>query len=496
MTTTLQHIEDLDSDVWAALTKRAAVSAVAAAEQLGRKPPAVLVAVAAMTEHELVEHRNRFGPGRKRLSPLMRLVEADHLRIVAERRAREAQQDKLDAEAAGSMARAEAEQSARAAREARGQARAAESQAARKDMERANERAAAQRALEEVHAELERVRADAAAEAAVAREQVSAADARAEQRTAERTGERAAAQQDLEDMRAELDRVRADAEAEVAAAREQASAAEARAEERIAERAAERRAAQQALQEVRAELGRVRADAAAEVATAREQASGEIETALRAAEAEVSRARAEADDAISRSQAEVERVRADAAEIAAAREQADGAIVAVRRAAQAEVIRARAEADEARLATAAPAAAARLLTIPIPSSGVRAHTGPIEDALSSVRRIDYVLEAGLASDVETRGPIDVELVRSLARTVLERANDLSQELRDLPSRYSAQWQVDAADRYVTAAASAYGAFLQRISAATDQLSIREESTDSEVAEVVTKMLGDHPWRRR
>jgi colicin import membrane protein len=251
------------------------------------------------------------------------------------------------------------------------------------------------------------------------------------------------------------------------------------------------------LQEVRAELERVRADAAAEVAAARGQVSGEIEAADRAAEAEVARARAEARDGVARSEAEVERVRADAAaEVAAVRAQADGEIAAAREAAQAEVARARAEADDARLAAAAQVASPQLLTIPIPPLGVRAHTGRIEDALSAVRQVDYVLEAGGADNVESAGSVDVELMRSLVRTVQEQASDLSQELRDLPSRYSAEWQVDAAAGYAKVAADAYGAFLLRIAAATEQLARPDEDTDSEVIELVTTMLAEHPWRRR
>ena len=72
---------------------------------------------------------------------------------------------------------------------------------------------------------------------------------------------------------------------------------------------------------------------------------------------------------------------------------------------------------------------------------------------------------------------------------------MAQELRDLPSRYSAQWQVDAAAGYATSAANAYGAFLQRIAAATEQLARREENTDAEVIKSVTTMLGERPWRR-
>jgi colicin import membrane protein len=125
--------------------------------------------------------------------------------------------------------------------------------------------------------------------------------------------------------------------------------------------------------------------------------------------------------------------------------------------------------------------------------GVRAHTGRIEDALSAVRQIDYVLEASGAYDVES---VDVEALRSLVRTVQEQASDLSQELRDRPSQYSAEWQVDAAAGYASIAANAYGAFLQRIEAAAEQLASRDEDTDAEVIELVTTMLAEHPWRRR
>jgi colicin import membrane protein len=50
-------------------------------------------------------------------------------------------------------------------------------------------------------------------------------------------------------------------------------------------------------------------------------------------------------------------------------------------------------------------------------------------------------------------------------------------------------------RIPTAAANAYGAFLQHIAAATEQLARREENTDAQVIKSVTTMLGEHPWRR-
>ena len=128
MTTTLQHIEALGADEWATLTRRAAVEAVAAAKRRGKTPPPELVAVAAMTERQLVERRARNGPARQRLSPVMQLVEADHMRRVAEGRALEAHQDKLDAEAAAGAARVEADESSRIAAEARAAVRTAQQQ--------------------------------------------------------------------------------------------------------------------------------------------------------------------------------------------------------------------------------------------------------------------------------------------------------------------------------------------------------------------------------
>jgi colicin import membrane protein len=479
VSTTRQHIEDLDRRTWAALTKRAAADAVAAAGRLGRNPPAVVAAVAAMTEDDLVELRDRFGPGPRHLSPVMQLVEADQLRVAAERQARQAEQDKHDAEAAASMARADAEQSARAATAARERARAAQEQAARKDIDHATESAAAQQESDELRGELKRARANAAAAAAAAHQQLSAAQARAEERLAERTAERAAAQHESEELRDELQRVRADAAAEVAAAHEAARAAQARAEERIAERAADRATTQHELEELRGELQRVRADAAAEVAAARGQASGEIAAAQQGAQADVEHIRAEA-----------------TAQVVAAREQADTEIAAARHAADTEIARVRAEAHDAGPAEAAHDLAPGLLTIPIPPVGLRAHTGPIEEALAAVRDIDYLLDVGVADDAEPPSTLDSERVRDLVGTVQQQAGDLSEQLRDLPLRYGGPGQAEAAGGYARAAADTYGALLQRIATATGQLSQRGHSADADVVAMLTTMLAEHPWRSR
>lgn len=61
MTMLRQHIEDLDVDTWAGLTKRAAEAALDAAARCNQPPPAEMVAIAAMSEHELAEHRSRSG---------------------------------------------------------------------------------------------------------------------------------------------------------------------------------------------------------------------------------------------------------------------------------------------------------------------------------------------------------------------------------------------------------------------------------------------------
>jgi hypothetical protein len=257
MTTTRQHIEDLDVDKWAALTRRAAADSVAAAERVGLQPRAESVALAGMSERELAQHRQRNGPPVPRRSLAMQLVEADHQRRVAEEQAREAHQGRLDAEAKAALARAEADESARAATAAGERVRAVEAEAARKDAERRAQRAADQKAMQQLQAEIERVRAGAAAEVAAAEEKVRAAEARAVERTTERATERATGEEAVARVRGELEKVRSDAAAEVAAARGQASG---------------------------------------DVAAAREAAEAEIAAAREAAEAEVARWQAHAGD--------------------------------------------------------------------------------------------------------------------------------------------------------------------------------------------------------
>jgi colicin import membrane protein len=442
MTTTRQHIEGLDAQAWAALTRRAAADAVAAA---GKKAPEELVRVAAMSERELVEHRNRNGPTRMRLSPVMQLVEADHLRRLAEHDAENAQQGRRDAESATAMARAEGQESARAATVARDEAREVRAQAAQREVERAAERAAHEQALQQVRDELAQVRADTAAEIVTAREQVAGAEQRAEQRATERAAERAAHEQALQHVRNELKQVRADADAEIAAAREQVIAAQARAEQRATERADERGAHEQALQHVRGELAQVRADAGAEVAAVRGWAAADVARVREAAAAEVARAHAAEGEAIGRAQA------------------AEGR-----------------------------AASPRLLTIPIPPLGIRSQTRHIENALNALQQIDHVLEVGMADHGGSDAELNVEVMRYLVWIVQEHAVFLSNESRDEPERFMGDAAAEAAAGYTAAAADTFRRFLWRIRIVSERLRSRDRAPDVEIVDVVTAMLAD-PW---
>lgn len=102
---------------------------------------------------------------------LARTAEADRLRGLAERRARQAEQDKDEADAAAAEALAQAQESARAAEAAREQVRAAEAQVVELENARAAEQKAAREALVEARAEVEHIRAAAAADVEAAREE-------------------------------------------------------------------------------------------------------------------------------------------------------------------------------------------------------------------------------------------------------------------------------------------------------------------------------------
>ena len=435
MTTTRQHIEDLEPTKWAGLTRAAAAESIETSRRLGLEPRPETIALAAQTEAELVEHRSKGGPAEKRLSMVMQLVAADQRSREAQRLAREAHQGRLDAEATATIARADADESARVAQKARERARAVQADSAKKDRERAREHAADQHAVQLARDETEQVRADSAAEMAAAQERARAAEERAEQRTNERTAERLAAETKLQELQAQLDTLRADSAAEVAAARERVRAAEERAEQRMAERAADRAAAEEAAARLRAEVNRVRADAAAEIAAARGQARAEVDNARRYAEDTLRQAR--------------------------------------------------------EVAAATPTPASGLLTIPIAPVQVRPQIGPIEAAVDALYRIDYLLETGLAPE---QPPVDINHLRSLTQTVQEHARKLASELENLPRRFANQTDVDAAASYANAAGSAYTVLLQRIEQATERLRSRNVDQAVEIAEAISTMVAD-PWIR-
>jgi hypothetical protein len=445
VTTTRQHIEDLDVDKWARLTRRAAVESVESSERLGLRPRPESVAIAAMSESELVDHRQRHGPAKRRPSLVMQLVEADQRSREAEGQARDAHQGRLDAEAAASMARAEADESARAVTAAQDRIRAVEAESARKDGERARERAADQQAVQLARAETEQARADAAAGQAAAQERVRAAEGRAEQRMTERAAERAAGEKALRQLQAQLEKVRADAETAKTAAGGQAKAEVAAARQAAeADVAAARQAAE-------AEVAAARQAAEAEVAAARQAAEAEIDLARQGAQAEIDNAHAYAEDAVRQAQTEVARA-------------------------------------------TAMATSSRLLTIPIPPAEVRAgeQIRPIESAVDALYQIDYVLEIVMAEEDSSQPPPDVEFMRNLTWTVQERAKDLSPEFAHSPVQFTDQAQMEAAAIYLDAAGGAFRACLQRIEGAAQRIGGRNRSTDAEIIEMVMVMLAD-PW---
>ena len=285
------------------------------------------------------------------------------MRRVAEGRARDAYQDKLDAEAAAAAARAEADESSRSA----AAARAAQ---IRNEWQQQRRRTKGDGALSLTGAR-SRSRDRGARERAARRHG---------QRTAERTAASEAHEQGLQQVRVEFEQVRADAEAVIAAARERATAAEKRAQQRAAERTAASEAAEQAAQQLRGELARVRADADAEIAASRGWAAGEAAAARGAADAEVVRAYAAADDAVRQAQAK------------AARSQST-----------------------------------QPLSIPPPPLEFRTETGHIDNALNALHQIDYVLEVGIANGGDPDIPVDIALMQTLVSAVREHAMYLSDE---------------------------------------------------------------------
>jgi hypothetical protein len=132
----------------------------------------------------------------------------------------------------------------------------------------------------------------------------------------------------------------------------------------------------------------------------------------------------------------------------------------------------------------------QLLTIPIPPLEVRARIGSAESTVDALYQIDYVLEVGLAEEVESQFAPDLEFTRNLTWKVQQQAKDLSSELANLSMRYADPSQAEVAASYAEAAADAYRAILQRIDTAVQRLGSRFHSPDAEIIAAVTAMLAD------
>jgi colicin import membrane protein len=185
-------------------------------------------------------------------------------------------------------------------------------------------------------------------------------------------------------------------------------------------------------------------------------------------------------------------VRADAdAQVAAARGWASGEVAAARDGAQVEVARAHAAADdriEQLRAAQARAASSALLSIPIAPLEIRPQTLRSENALNALQHIDQVLEIGMADDVDSHIPLDIDVMNNLVGVAQEHAEYLSTE--------GAAGGSDSARgvtaSYAEAAAGAFGALLRRIDTVAERLRGRGRSPDAEIIDTVVAMLAD-PW---
>jgi colicin import membrane protein len=132
--------------------------------------------------------------------------------------------------------------------------------------------------------------------------------------------------------------------------------------------------------------------------------------------------------------------------------------------------------------------ATELLTIPIAPIDVRPATRRIENALTALHQLDYVLEVGTAEEVKSQIPPDIEMVRGLVSMLQREATSLPAELDAIPGRFTSQSLRQAAADYVNAATTTYSALMRRIETAAGRLRSREQNPDAEIVELVTTML--------
>jgi colicin import membrane protein len=528
MTALRRHINELDMPAWASMTKRTAQRAVAAAEQAGRKAPPRLLAIAAMSETELIEARRQsmWAPTRKAPTLKQLLLESQVSRSLAVQQAESAEHDARDSRAEVRAARAEAEHAASNADDARNRARLATEELLRKELQYAAERRETASAIELLRDQLAQAQAlatgarkdaqESAAAAKAAREREAAALDKYARQGAQLAGAQRKVETALqksqaseEKMRAELDQVRSDTSAALAAAIERASAAEQRSEERLAERAADRRTAQITEERLQSELVKVRSNAETEIAAALERAKAAENRALQRM-SERTADRAAAQGTIAQLQAHLERARANAIdEIQTAREQAaltlskekerlDRQLAQVRSVAQRQVNEATDARDRAENALGrqreerrkARTPSGGVLSIPVPAQALRPAAKRIENTLTALHQIDYILEVGMAEQIAAEIPLDVKLVDFLTRSVLEQAEHLIDEFTGLPSRFSVEADAMAAAEYVEAAVASCQDFLSRISSASASLANRRGEHEVEALGAVRRMLSD------
>jgi hypothetical protein len=193
--------------------------------------------------------------------------------------------------------------------------------------------------------------------------------------------------------------------------------------------------------------------------------------------------------------ATIERARADAARqlneahdqvtrahqlLGDTRQQLDRAVEARTRAeATADELRAEAEIREQ--------SSGQSLAIPIASTEIRTTARRIENALTVLHQIDYLVEVGMAQEVDAERPVDPDTVRNLARMAQLQLAGLTDEFSSLPARFvNDDDQSAAASQYVQAAAGACRSLLLRIAATAEQL--QNEDRETEALAAVIDML--------
>jgi hypothetical protein len=221
--------------------------------------------------------------------------------------------------------------------------------------------------------------------------------------------------------------------------------------------------------ELQGKVARARANASEEVIQAREQAALAIAVAGQNMDATIERARADARRQVGEAHEQVAKAHQLLGDT---RQQLTEAVQARRRAeAAADELRAEAEIKERSLGQS--------LAIPIASPEIRPAARRIENALTVLHQLDYIVEVSLAEKVEADRPVDPDTVRNLARMAQLQLAGLTQEFTALPARFANHdAQAAAATHYAQAAAGACRAILLRIAATAELLQNQDRETEA------------------